>query len=69
METMESDQNSTIWKLIQITIRLMEQVEENNYYHTLSLEEEIRKLRKEISLLRDQSRAREITREDVPENF
>ena len=66
---MDSDRNPTIWKLVQITIRLMEQVEENNDYHIRSLQERIRELSMENELLRDKIEAQEYTLEDVPENW
>jgi hypothetical protein len=66
---MDSDQNPSIWKLVQITIRLMEQVEENNDYHIRSLQERIRELSMENELLRDKIEAQEYTLEDVPENW
>jgi len=66
---MDSDQNPSIWKLVQITIRVMEQVEENNDYHIRSLQERIRELSMENELLRDKIEAQEYTLEDVPENW
>ena len=62
---MDSDRNPTIWKLVQITIRLMEQVEENNDYHIRSLQERIRELDMENRLLRDTFEAQKNTMEDV----
>lgn len=69
METMDSHQNSPILKLIEMTIRLVEQVEEKNYYRTLSLEEKIRKLEQENLFLHERLEVSKQAGEPIPDDF